>query len=334
VSYRRGRRAQSPLFLAAVRYTAHVKAPALTASKVLTKVKTRDGLREFVLRELPGWEPWLTLAAADIQSRAWDEHLLKTERELLEDIQAFAAEFVTRVGADAERFFRSFTQRRPLHDIDGDLPAAEAFTNAPGSMPFCHADLGDALPSRALIGLIGALGLRQQERKTGRTENKRLIWALDWVCLDLMPFVKSERYEGGRAGEPIAPLEYDREPSFPIDRYRRAPLTMTFAAVVALYLSLPNRTDPDAPADASKLELAASALDEATARLRTRGSAPGFSGRARTAFDDEAALRLKALDAEQALSGRIKSQIPPVTVPAEVRERDEPDASSLRHPRC
>jgi predicted component of type VI protein secretion system len=43
---------------------------------------------------------------------------------------------------------------------------------------------------------------------------------------------------------------------------------MSLAAVVAIYLSLPNRGDPDAPADPEQLELPASVLKDTLARLR------------------------------------------------------------------
>jgi hypothetical protein len=305
----------------------------LTATTILTHTKTRDDLLAFILRELPGWQPWLTLAAADIQSSAWDDHLLKSTAELTSDIQAFASEFVKDVGPErAERFFRPFTQQRPNYDaLATNLPASEAFTRAPNEMPFSHADLGDKLPSRALIGLLGALGLRQQETRAGKKENWRMTRALEWVHRDLMPFVKADAHVGAKVGEPVAPEESQRDPALPLESYSRAPLTRTLAAVVAIYLSLPNRTDPDAGTDPNQLILAPSALSEALRRLRA--SAPATEAAPWADFDLERELALDTIPPAKSSAGNIDPQIPPVTTSLHEPKVDESDGPSLRKPR-
>jgi hypothetical protein len=279
----------------------------LTAMNVLDRVKTRTELRDFVFRELPGWEPWLTLAAVEVQRNAWDAHLLKTEGELIEDICSFAAEFVAGFGAEADRFFLPFAQCRPDYPLGGDLPASEAFTRNAGDLPFSHADLGDRVPSRGLIGLIGALGLRQRDRKSGRPENRRLTWALDRICTELLPFVDSPGHRGSEAGERVAPEEGQRDPSIPPGEYRQEPVTMTLAAVVAIYLSLPNRGDHDAGDDPEQLAFSSGLLKETTNRLR------------RLAREHEAARaargKSESFDPEQLESGKTESQVTPVTGP-------------------
>jgi len=108
----------------------------LTATNVLDRARTRAELRAFVLRELPGWEPWLTLAVVEVQRSAWDHHLFKTERELIEDIRTFAAELVAGFGADADRLFLPIAQRRPDYPLGGNLDAVEKFTRIPGIFRF------------------------------------------------------------------------------------------------------------------------------------------------------------------------------------------------------
>ncbi len=214
----------------------------LTASNVLERMVTRDELRAFILQELPGWDDWLTAAAASIQWSAWDEYSLRSEKEVNADIATFAEEFVQEVGDKAGEIFLPFLQRMPLHDLQGELPAAEPFTHSRGPMPLSHAELGDAQPSRALIGLIGALGLLRSWKRSGRRADLRRQLALAWVAEQLVPFVASERYSGTCAGLPVVPAMYaDHVVTAP----RTARVSWRLAALVGLYLSLPNRTDPD-----------------------------------------------------------------------------------------
>lgn len=253
---------------------------APSATTILAQVKTRTGLRVFIDSELPGWAPWLTLAAAEVQRHAWDTHLLKTEGDLIKDIRNFASEFVAGVGPDAERLFMPFLQQLPDRALHGDLPAIEPFTTNPGELPFSHEQLRDRMPSRVLIGLIGALGLRQQlvatgKRKHGRAKNVRLEWALTEVANALLPFVKTRSFEGDQVGDVVAPAVHHRDPSFPSDGFRREPLSLALVAVVAIYLSLPNRKDPEqattkpsAPADPERLRIPSTLLKETTERLR------------------------------------------------------------------
>ncbi len=245
----------------------------LTASNVLTHAKTRTALRDFILSELPGWDPWLTLAAAEIQRKGHDEQLLKTERDLVRDVTTFAEEFAASLGPDAERFFMPFMQRRPDYPLEREHAASEPFTRSPGDLPFSHADLGDKLPSRVLIGLVGALGLRRHQvatgnRKDGRNANLRMAAALDWVCADFHAFIDAPALPDLNVETTVAPQPHLRDPSVPETALRRAPPSISLAAVVAVYLSLPNRNDPDAPEDPEQLELPANCLKDTLDRLR------------------------------------------------------------------
>jgi hypothetical protein len=82
---------------------------------------------------------------------------------------------------------------------------------------------------------------------------------------------------------------------------------MTLAAVVAIYLSLPNRGDHDAGEDPEQLPFSSSLLKETTNRLR------------RLAREHEAARaarqKSESFDPEQLESGKTESQLTPVTGP-------------------
>jgi len=269
--------------------------PSPTSSNILTVAKTRTELRAFILTELPGWDHWLTLAAAEVQRQAWDEHLLKTEDQLITDIRKFAAEFAAGVGPDAKRFFMPFMQQRPDYPLDRDHAALEPFMHTAGDLPFSHADLAGRMPSRVLIGLIGALGLRRHElqtgeRKPGRPPDRRLAHALDWVFSALVPFVRGY---GGDAGKLVVPDESHRDVAVPEDAHRRRPVPLALAAVVAVYLSLPNRGDTDAPAVPEQLELGPNALKDTSDRLRELARELGKARREREelqSFDIDAEL--------------------------------------------
>jgi hypothetical protein len=282
------------------------KARQLSATTVPDRIKTRTALREFVLSELPGWGPWLDLAAAEVQRDAWDFHLLKTEGELAADIRNFAAEFVNGIGPDAETLFLLFMQqlparalhegrgsrkgkrllvsrpgaRRPRQRLTGiDQPAIEEFTHARGELPFSHQDLVTRMPSRVLIGLIGALGLRQQwaasgKIKPGRAPDFRLNRAIEEVRQALLPFVKTRSFRGTKVGQPVAPERHQMDPTFRENQLRSQPLSIALVAVVAIYLSQPNRRDPEsrksklrASKDSERLTISPSGLKETMDRF-------------------------------------------------------------------
>ena len=136
------------------------------------------------------------------------------------------------------------------------------------------------MPSRVLIGLLGALGLRQQlmatgKRRKGRGKNVRLVWALEWVRDGLLPFVRTPNFVGGCAGDVVVPPEGPLDSTVPVAALRRAPITMVLGALVAIYLSLPNRSDPEGrarkdqtPGDPEKLKIPSTLLEETTDALR------------------------------------------------------------------
>ncbi len=208
-------------------------------------------MRTYLLGELPGWGEWLTVAAASIQSQAWNDGLLRSEEELLSDLAGFLQEWVEAIGErDAARLFLPFAQKRPEVNLSGDHSAVEPLTDAPTGVIFSHRDLAQlitlkgAVPSRALIGLAGAVGLVCARARRGRPPDTRLESALGWVESDLFPYLKSSVYTGAKAGAPVLPEMYE-DGDFNPKNARTRPVSFALLAVVARYVSLPNRTDPD-----------------------------------------------------------------------------------------
>lgn len=253
---------------------------APSATTILKRARTRTELRAYVLSELPGWGPWLDLTAAELQCDMWDNAQFKTEAELLEDIRTFAAEFVAGLGSEAEVLFKLFLQQAPDGPLHQDQPAIEPFTHDRGEFPFSHYDLRQRMPSRTLLGLVGALGLRRHwtntgRIKAGRTPNIQLTKALEKVRESLFPFVKTPSYAGARANEVVAPERHHWERGANESSFRKKPLSVALVAVVAIYLGLPNRRDPELrkggmspPADPERFTAPGTLHEETMARLR------------------------------------------------------------------
>lgn len=244
--------------------------PARAVVATATSIKTRTDMRAYLVSELPGWDQWLIVMAATVNWTAWDETVLRSQRELLDDLARFLEEWVSSVGPAAHGLFLPFAQRRGPFSPEKDYPAAEPFANWQEDLMSRGQGLVSvllrqkAMPSRFLLGLAGAVGLVGHERHRGRAPDSRLDDALELVVRDLLPFVR-------RTGPVVPPPDYT-DPGFNTAKARKAPVPIELVAVVAKFLSLPHRSDPEFEGgiDAEQAMFTSKQIRAVRARLRAR----------------------------------------------------------------
>ncbi len=256
-------------------------------SKAHQTLRTRDELRAFLLTELPGWDTWLTVRAAQIQQRAWDEVLLRPEEDLIQEIARCLDEIVRLFGKEGERVFLPYAQLRPEFEPakargatvaaqETRRPSADATTtNALTWQTLARVfnQIG-RLPSPAFVGLLGAWAVVRRRHQAGRPRNHRLDHALEHVIDDLAPFSRSRLLRRSES-PPVVPPHDCRDEG--ITQYRSTAVPVKLCALVAVYLALPNREDPEyveTDADPTKHLLPSHAVKDAekefSARLKLR----------------------------------------------------------------
>src|SRR5689334_13207363 len=97
---------------------------SLSPREAVRRFKTRDQVRKYLLAELPGWDHWLTGAAASVQAVGWDRQMLRPLDDLLDDVARMAREWVEVIGRqEAESKFLPFAQVRSYLSRELDYPA-------------------------------------------------------------------------------------------------------------------------------------------------------------------------------------------------------------------
>ena len=168
----------------------------------------------------------------------------------------------TELGELGTRIGREYAQQAPFFDIS-DQCALEPLTrwqsemrsddllmssedslplptNAAGVRPFAHAQLGNRVASRDVIGNLLALGhLRTLIRQRRKGREIRRKWAAQLVAVDLLPYTS----EATTHGTQVLPPQYE-DPGFNHELARRAPIPRALAVVVAVYLGLPGPLSP------------------------------------------------------------------------------------------
>lgn len=213
-----------------------------TATTILRSARTRTELRAFIESELPGWSDWLTTAQATIQWRAQDLSL-RPEGELRNLVLARLDEWYAGDASAIDAASWALAQLRPAFDPNEALTALRQL--GPGDhlgpdAPFAAHRAARLRAPQDLVALLGALAVVRAQDRPGRRPNLRLAWAIEAVIEDLAPYSPQG---GGRAGPVIPPQQQDRLP--PPEALRTKPITLALVAVVAVYLSLPNRNDPE-----------------------------------------------------------------------------------------
>ena len=249
-----------------------------TAAEVLKRATTRKEVWDYILAELPGWEPWLSYTTAMLYTKSSDELLLRSEDELVDQLVQLASAWMKKLGPRVRTMFLPFAQQRPYFSPELLKKAVEPFVGGgSGLEPFSHEELvrlvknANAVPSRALIGTVGALAIvRKQRAGPGRPKTLRKDLALRAVASTMNQFL-----QGRRRRSPVLPPKQYRDAGFPESEARTEPIPWDLAALVACYLGAPFRDDPqyfaasDQPvSDPEHLQFLANAMKDTLAALR------------------------------------------------------------------
>lgn len=260
--------------------------PAMPGRKprsTLPLLRSRDALFRHLCAELPGWDAWLWNTGEQVRQQHCEVAGLRSAEQVWKDLEPFMVEFIDAVGArHAEQAFRPFALETPPAELGEEHPGAEPYTPVRiGVIPghdewFKFLNDKGALPSRMLIGLLGAAAwLRHPSRPAGRPAVPRREQAIPWVEAALVPYVLSKVYCGPLAGQPVVPPHHEMD-GWAGD-YRTEPLEFSLLAQVVVWLAAPapydKEYDPEPggpPPAADVLEVAKSAIDTIAADLRDR----------------------------------------------------------------
>lgn len=274
-----------------------------TTSSAVKELTSRDELRQFIVSEIPGWDNWLTVSAAQIRMRCQDEFLLRSERDILAEIAEQVDQIADSLDERVDAYFLPCAQLRPsfspnyavLEPSRVATLAERAKHRALGGPPtweqLTRSLTRDGVrPAVNLINLLGALAVVRRRRRPGRPKNFRFDLALDYVARDLAPYVttKSARDQSAEAPDdedylditdeatkptPVTPPDHANVAGLVDADFRQEPISFRSCALVALYLSLPARQDPEydyANADPAKHAFTETQLKDAEKALRRR----------------------------------------------------------------
>ncbi len=254
-------------------------------SNVLDYVQTRGELRNYIDRQLPGWHCWLDTALAVLGTREADELHLVTKDMIIERLEMLAGEMCAELGQLGERIGREYAQQAPFFDISEQC-ALEPWTRwqsevrsdelamsgedslplpatSPTARPFSHAQLGNRVASRDVIGNLLALAhLRTLSRQRRSGLEVRRKWAAQIVAADVLPYTKDPLPSGTN----VLPPQYE-DPGFNQTLARVAPIPRALAVVVVVYLGLPVSLSPGHDGG-NQLYLPGKAFEKASERLR------------------------------------------------------------------
>lgn len=263
--------------------------PAMPGRKprsVLPLLRSRDALFRHLCAELPGWDAWLWNTAEQGRQQHYERAGLRSAEQVCRDLEPFLVEWIDAIGLQhAEQAFRPFALETPRPDLRAEHPGAEPYTPVrQGAIPghdewFKFLNDKGALPSRMLIGLLGAAAwLRHPSRPSGRPGVPRRELAILWVEAALVPYVSSKAYRGVLAGKAVVPPHHEIEHW--TGQYRSAPLGFSLLAAVVIWLAAPAPYDKEydgvvgrAPPDPDVLEVPKSAIDTLASELRERARA-------------------------------------------------------------